>query len=133
MYHPLHNNVLILGLSDPDTWIPGGKLVLPDTQKSRSDQGFVKATGPDCVTVKTGHYVLFEPWSGKVIDDSVEGKKLIMLPETAILAIVTVKEKLLDVWDAFGKQLNSTDVSLLLRTAFEGESRLVRTENRIIP
>jgi chaperonin GroES len=70
-------------------------IILPETAKERPQQGKVLAAGPGRrdedgkrveMDVKAGDTVLFAKYSGTEV--KVEGKKLLILKETDILAIV---------------------------------------------
>lgn len=89
MLIPLRDNILVAALDDPDTWYGSSLIVRPESTKDRSDQGIVKAVGPESKDIRIGDYVLFAPYSGMVVNDADEGSKLIMLKEQAVIAIVT--------------------------------------------
>jgi chaperonin GroES len=70
-------------------------IILPETAKERPQQGKVLAAGPGRrdedgkrveMDVKAGDTVLFAKYSGTEV--KVEGKKLLILKETDVLAIV---------------------------------------------
>jgi co-chaperonin GroES (HSP10) len=92
MLHPLKDNVLVAALDDPDTWYGSSLIVRPEATKDRSDQGIVKSVGPETQEIEVGDYVMFNPYSGMVINDADEGDKLIMLSEKGILARVTTPD-----------------------------------------
>ena len=73
-----------------------GGIILPDTAQEKPQQGTVVATGPGKVSdtgtlvemsVKDGDKILYGKYSGTEV--KVEGKKLLILKETDVLAIVT--------------------------------------------
>ncbi len=90
MLIPLRNNILVAALDDPDTWSQTSSLIIrPESTKDRSDQGIVKAVGPEVREIQVGDYVTFSPYSGTVINDGDEGNKLIMLAENGVFARIT--------------------------------------------
>jgi chaperonin GroES len=75
--------------------ITAGGIVLPETAKEKPQRGTVVAAGPGdrdengkriVMDVKAGDVVLFAKYSGTEI--KVEGKKLLILRESDLLAIV---------------------------------------------
>ena len=72
MLIPRRDNILVAALDDPDTWY-GSAIIRPESTKDRSDQGIVKAIGPEVQEVKVGDYVVFNPYSGMVVNDADEG------------------------------------------------------------
>ena len=77
---------------------PPGGIVLPETAKEKPQKGTVLAVGPGdrdeegkriAMDVKKGDVVLFAKYSGTEI--KVDGKKLLILRESDILAIVEDK------------------------------------------
>ena len=89
MLIPLRDNVLIAALDDPNTWWGSSLIVRPESTKDRSDQGIVKAVGPEVKDLNVGDYVTFPPYAGTVINDADEGAKLIMVREKEVMTIVT--------------------------------------------
>lgn len=89
MLLPLRDNVIIAALDDPNTWYGSSLIVRPESTKDRSDQGIVKAVGPEVRDVKIGDYVAFPPYGGTVINDADEGFKLIMVREKEVISIIT--------------------------------------------
>jgi len=89
MLYPLKNNLIVAAVDDPDTWYGSSLIVRPESTKDRSDQGVVKAVGPEVRDIQVGDYVAFNPYSGMVINDADEGDKLIMLSEDGVLSRVT--------------------------------------------
>ena len=90
---PLHDNVLIARTSAESTTQSG--LIIPEAAKSQPNQGRVVAVGPGLVnasgvrlpmTVKAGDVVLFEAGFGTEI--SVRGERVLVMPESAIIAVV---------------------------------------------
>lgn len=85
---------LVIEPKEQDEVTPGG-IVLPDTAKEKPQKGTVIAVGPGdrnekgeriAMDVKVGDLVLFAKYSGTEI--KYEGKKLLILRESDILAIL---------------------------------------------
>ena len=85
---------LVIEPKEQDEVTPGG-IVLPDTAKEKPQKGTVIAVGPGdrnekgeriALDVKVGDLVLFATYSGTEI--KYEGKKLLILRESDILAIL---------------------------------------------
>ena len=85
---------LIIEPSESEEMTASG-IILPETAKERPQQGKVLAAGPGRrdedgkrieMDVKAGDNVLFAKYSGTEV--KMEGKKLLILKETDILAIV---------------------------------------------
>lgn len=89
MLSPLKNNLIIAALDDPNTWYGSSIIHRPESTKDRSDQGIVKSVGPEVREIQVGDYVVFNAYSGMVVNDADEGDKLIMLSEVAVIARVT--------------------------------------------
>lgn len=137
MYVPIRDVVLVLAQNDSDKWTQGGVLWRPDSTKERSDQGFVKAVGPDVRDVKVGDYVIFSPYSGVLVNDDVEGDKLIALKEyPGVIAIITPKSTVLEDIYVYnlesGTYQNATSevVALKLREAYGKIPRVVTMRNK---
>ena len=90
---PLGSRVVIEPIEQEDVTVSG--IVLPETAKEKPQRGKVLSTGPGdrddngkriALDVKTGDTVLFAKYSGTEI--KVDGKKLLILRESDILAIV---------------------------------------------
>lgn len=90
---PLGNRVVVEPIEQED--ITAGGIVLPETAKEKPQKGTVTAVGPGerdedgkhiPMDVKEGDMVLFAKYSGTEI--KVDGKKLLILRETDLLAIV---------------------------------------------
>ncbi len=90
---PLGNRVVIEPMEEED--ITSGGIVLPETAKEKPQKGIVKAVGPGErddsgkrieMDVKEGDTVLFAKYAGTEI--KVEGKKLLILRESDLLAII---------------------------------------------
>mgnify|MGYP000902522240 CR=1 FL=1 len=90
---PLGGRVVVEPIEQED--ITAGGIVLPDTAKEKPQRGKVLSVGPgdrndkgDYVPmdVKTGDTVLFAKYAGTEI--KVDGKKLLILRESDLLAIV---------------------------------------------
>jgi len=93
---PLGNRVVVEP-AEQDEVTPGG-IVLPETAKEKPQKGTVISAGPGDrndkgervpMDLKVGDEVLFAKYSGTEI--KVDGKKLLILRETDILAIVVGK------------------------------------------
>ena len=92
---PLGSRVVIEPIEQEE--ITAGGIVLPETAKEKPQQGNVLAVGPGdrdedgkriAMDVAVGDKVLFAKYSGTEI--KVDGKKLLILRESDILAIVEV-------------------------------------------
>ena len=91
---PLADRVVVEPL-EGDEVTPGG-ILLPETAKEKPQQGLILSVGPGRrdddgkiipMDVKTGDKVLYAKYAGTEI--KVEGKKLLILKESDILAVVT--------------------------------------------
>jgi chaperonin GroES len=91
---PLGDRVIVEPSEREETFA-GGALVLPETAKEKPQQGEILAVGPGrlddsgkrvSMEVKTGDQVLFAKYAGTEI--KIEGKKVLILKETDILAVV---------------------------------------------
>jgi len=90
---PLGNRVVIEPLEEEE--ITAGGIVLPETAKEKPQKGNVIAVGPGErdddgkrieMDVKEGDQVLFAKYAGTEI--KVDGKKLLILRESDLLAII---------------------------------------------
>jgi chaperonin GroES len=90
---PLGGRVIVEPI-EQDEMTPGG-IILPETAKEKPQEGKVLAAGPGDrddkgvrvpMDVKVGDKVLFAKYSGTEI--KMDGKKLLIMRETDILAIV---------------------------------------------
>ncbi|WP_322506867.1 co-chaperone GroES [Anaerolinea sp.] len=90
---PLGSRVVVEPIESEDV-TPGG-IVLPETAKEKPQKGKVLSVGPGdrddkgnriSMDVKVGDIVLFAKYAGTEI--KVEGKKLLILRESDLLAIV---------------------------------------------
>ena len=90
---PLGNRVVVEPLEQEE--ITAGGIVLPDTAKEKPQKGTIVAVGPGdrdedgdriALDVKVGDVVLYAKYSGTEI--KVDGKKVLILRESDILAIV---------------------------------------------
>lgn len=90
---PLGNRVILEPVEQEE--VTSGGIVLPETAKEKPQKGKVLAVGPGDrdddgkfipMDVKEGDTVLFAKYSGTEI--KVEGKKLLILRESDLLAIV---------------------------------------------
>jgi chaperonin GroES len=91
---PLGNRVVVEPLEQEE--VTAGGIVLPETAKEKPQKGTVLAVGPGerdedgkrvPLDVKEGDTVLFAKYSGTEI--KMDGKKLLILRESDLLAIVT--------------------------------------------
>lgn len=91
---PLADRLVVEPIDREDTFA-GGALVLPETAKEKPQQGKVLAVGLGrlddsgkrvAMDVKTGDEVLFAKYSGTEV--KIEDKKLLILKETDVLAVV---------------------------------------------
>jgi chaperonin GroES len=92
---PLADRVVIEPVEEEEVTFAGGKLVLPETAKEKPQKGLILATGPGrkdddgkiiALDVREGDHVLYAKYAGTEI--KVEGKKLLILKESDILAVV---------------------------------------------
>ena len=90
---PLGNRVVVEPLEQEE--ITAGGIVLPETAKEKPQKGTIVAVGPGdrdddgkriALDVKVGDVVLYAKYSGTEI--KVDGKKVLILRESDILAIV---------------------------------------------
>ena len=95
---PLGDRVVVEPI-EQDEMTPSG-LVLPETAKEKPQKGVVVAAGPGArdedgkrisLDVSVGETVLFAKYAGT--EFKVDGKKLLILKESDLLAIVTPDEK----------------------------------------
>ena len=93
---PLGNRVVVEPI-EQDEVTPGG-IVLPETAKEKPQQGKVLAVGPGerdekgqriPLDVKVGDRVLFGKYAGTEV--KIDGKKLLILRESDILAVIEEK------------------------------------------
>jgi chaperonin GroES len=91
---PLGDRVVVEPVEREETFA-GGQLVLPETAKEKPQQGTVLAVGAGrrddagkriAMDVETGQTVLFAKYAGTEV--KIDGKKLLILKESDILAIV---------------------------------------------
>jgi chaperonin GroES len=90
---PLGNRVVVEPMEQEE--VTAGGIVLPETAKEKPQKGTILAVGPGDrdddgdrieLDVKVGDIVLYAKYSGTEI--KVDGKKLLILRESDILAIV---------------------------------------------
>jgi len=90
---PLHDRVLVERI-EAESKTAGG-IIIPDTAKEKPAEGRVVAIGDGArdeagkriaLDVKAGDRVLFAKWGGTEV--KVDGKELIILKESDILAII---------------------------------------------
>lgn len=93
---PLGNRVVVEPLEQEE--ITAGGIVIPETAKEKPQQGIVLSVGPGDrdedgdripMDVAAGDKVLFAKYSGT--EFKVDGKKLLILRESDLLAIITGK------------------------------------------
>ena len=92
---PLGDRLIVEPIEKDEETFAGGALVLPETAKEKPQQGLVLAAGPGKkdddgdrvpMDVEEGQRVLYAKYAGTEI--KIDGKKLLILKETDILAIV---------------------------------------------
>ncbi len=90
---PLGSRVVVEPIEQEE--VTAGGIVLPETAKEKPQQGKILAVGPGdrdedgnriALDVKVGDKVLFAKYSGTEI--KVDGKKLLILRESDILAVI---------------------------------------------
>jgi chaperonin GroES len=93
---PLHDRVIIERV-EAESKTAGG-IIIPDTAKEKPSEGEVIAVGEGlrddhgkriALDVKKGERVLFQKWGGAEV--KVDGKELIILKESDILAVIESK------------------------------------------
>jgi chaperonin GroES len=93
---PLHDRVIIERI-EAESKTAGG-IIIPDTAKEKPAEGKVIAVGEGnrddhgkriALDVKVGDRVLFAKWGGTEV--KVDGKELIILKESDILAVIETK------------------------------------------
>ncbi|MBU2610704.1 MAG: co-chaperone GroES [Anaerolineales bacterium] len=93
---PLGNRVVVEPLEQEE--ITAGGIVIPETAKEKPQQGIVLSVGPGDrdedgdripMDVAAGDKVLFAKYSGT--EFKIDGKKLLILRESDLLAIITGK------------------------------------------
>ncbi len=91
---PLGDRVVVEPVEQEETFA-GGQLVLPETAKEKPQQGNVLAVGAGrrddsgkriAMDVEVGQIVLYAKYGGTEV--KIDGKKLLILKESDILAIV---------------------------------------------
>jgi chaperonin GroES len=92
---PLADRVVVESVEEDEVTFAGGKLVLPETAKEKPQKGQILATGPGRkdddgkvipMDVKEGDHVLYAKYAGTEI--KIDGRKLLILKESDILAVV---------------------------------------------
>ena len=92
---PLGDRVIVEPVEKEQETFAGGALVLPETAKEKPQQGIIIAVGPGKkdedgeripMDVEAGQRVLYAKYAGTEI--KIDGKKLLILKESDILAIV---------------------------------------------
>ncbi len=93
---PLHDRVLVERV-EAESKTAGG-IIIPDTAKEKPSEGKVVAVGEGArddagkriaLDVKVGDHVLFKKWGADEV--KLDGKELIILKESDILAVVESK------------------------------------------
>ena len=97
-------------------------------------QALVEAIGPAVHEVKVGDYVLFNAYSGMIVNDADEGNKLIMLTEKAVIALVTPPTTKVPnvsiLTDQGPVDATSESLILLLRESFQRVPRVAELKNK---
>ncbi len=92
---PLADRLVVEPVEEEEQTFAGGKLVLPETAKEKPQKGLVLASGPGrldedgervAMEVKVGDHVLYAKYAGTEV--KIDGKKLLILKESDILAVV---------------------------------------------
>jgi chaperonin GroES len=92
---PLGDRVIVEPIETDEETFAGGALVLPETAREKPQQGLIIAAGPGRkddegqriqMDVEEGQRVLYAKYGGTEI--KIDGKKLLILKESDILAIV---------------------------------------------
>jgi chaperonin GroES len=92
---PLGDRVIVEPVEKEQETFAGGALVLPETAKEKPQQGIILAVGPgrkdedgDLIRmdVEEGQRVLYARYAGTEV--KIDGKKLLILKESDILAVV---------------------------------------------
>ena len=92
---PLGDRVIVEPIEKQEETFAGGALVLPETAKEKPQQGTILAVGPGKkdengqripMDVEAGQRVLYAKYAGTEV--KLDGKKLLILRESDILAIV---------------------------------------------
>ena len=92
---PLGDRVIVEPIEKDEETFAGGALILPETAKEKPQQGTILAAGPGKkdedgdripMDVEEGQRVLYAKYAGTEI--KIDRKKLLILKETDILAIV---------------------------------------------
>src|SRR5512137_2806097 len=94
---PLGDRVVVEPIEQDET--TAGGIILPETAKEKPQRGTIVATGPGArdeqgkriaLDVKEGDVVLFAKYAGT--EFKVDGKKMLILKESDLLAIVETEE-----------------------------------------
>lgn len=91
MFKLVRNQVGFEPLFDPDK--SSGGLYIPETAKTRSKQGIVKALGPDVKDIKIGDYCLFSGYDGTMVafeNDEGLNELILIIPEDAVDCSVVI-------------------------------------------
>ena len=92
---PLGDRVIVESIEKEEETFAGGALVLPETAREKPQQGKIIAAGPGKkddkgrripMDLEEGQRVLYAKYGGTEI--KIDGKKLLILKESDILAIV---------------------------------------------
>ena len=96
-FRPLHDRVVVRRL-DGEEKTKGG-IIIPDTAKEKPQEGEVISVGAGIrdeagklqpLDVKAGDRILFGKWSGTEV--KLDGQDLLIMKESDILGIITVKK-----------------------------------------
>ena len=97
-FKPLGNRVVVEPIEQEE--ITAGGIVLPETAKEKPQQGLILSVGPGArdengkriaMDVAIGDKILFAKYSGTEVPIKIDGKKLLILREDDILAILEGK------------------------------------------
>jgi len=131
MLIPIKNKLIVLAIGDPNTWGSAGLIARPDSTKDRSDQGIVKAVGPEVRYINVGDYVVFSPYSGTVLDDEDEGRKHILLTEDGVIALVTPPTTTVQGMYGIDAKLLTSEAALqLIRATYEDMPRVIQMRQK---
>lgn len=65
MFRITGDKVALIPIQDPEHV---GRIIIPDMAKQRTDQGIVKYIGPECDDFQPGQYVIFNGYSGTILN-----------------------------------------------------------------
>jgi chaperonin GroES len=96
-FRPLHDRVLVRRIEQSEK--TSGGIIIPDTAKEKPQEGEVISVGAGIrdeagklqpLDVKAGDRILFGKWSGTEV--KLDGQDLLIMKESDILGIITVKK-----------------------------------------